>query len=119
MSNLELIKKLKEKNPNINQAEFENILEVVSKLKSASSYVCLKLDIEGHEFEILEKMLKTNIFPDQLLIEYHSKKVNFPIKRTKQIHRILYDNNVEIFLWSADDVPPMQRLGRHLKTEDC
>ena len=31
MSNLELIKKLKEKNPNINQAEFENILDIFFK----------------------------------------------------------------------------------------
>ena len=64
-------------------------------------------------------MLMANIFPDQLLIEYHSQKVNFPIERTKEIHKQLYDENIELYLWSADDVPPMQRLGRHLKSEDC
>ena len=99
--------------------EFENILKVIENLKKKGSYICLKLDIEGHEFEILEKMLMANIFPDQLLIEYHSQKVNFPIERTKEIHKKLYDENIELFLWSADDVPPMQRLGRHLKSEDC
>ena len=99
--------------------EFENILLILEKLKKNNFFICLKLDIEGHEFEILEEMIKNDIYPDQLLVEYHSAKINYPILKTKEIHKNLYNKNIEIFLWSADDNPPLKKLGKYLSDKDC
>ena len=99
--------------------DFEDITKVVKDLKEKGCFISLKLDIEGHEFEILESMISRNIFPNQLLIEYHSSKINYPISKTKALHKYLFDKNIDIFLWSADDTPPMKKLGRYLNTEDC
>ena len=99
--------------------DFEDIPKVVKDLKKKGCFISLKLDIEGSEFEILESMIARNIFPDQLLIEYHSSKINYPISKTKALHKYLFDKNIDIFLWSADDTPPMRKLGRYLNTEDC
>ena len=81
--------------------------------------IYLKLDIEGGEFEILEEMVKRKIFPNVLLIEYHSKKANYSIKKTIELHEKIYDNKVEIFWWSADSNPPFKKHGRILNTKYC
>lgn len=36
----------------------------------------LKMDIEGSEYNVLDDMINENIFPDQLLIEFHKSEKN-------------------------------------------
>lgn len=36
----------------------------------------LKMDIEGSEFSVLENMYEENIFPDQILVEFHGNDIN-------------------------------------------
>ena len=63
------------------------MLYLINKLNEKKSKIYLQLDIEGGEFEILEEMIKRKIFPNILLIEYHSKKANYPIKKTIKLHK--------------------------------
>ena len=99
--------------------EYIDLLYLINKLNVNDAKIYLKLDIEGGEFEILEEMVKRKIFPDVLLIEYHSKKANYSIKKTIKLHEKIYDNKVEIFWWSADSNPPFKKHGRILNTKYC
>tara|TARA_A100001388_G_C28608260_1_gene421545 strand:+ start:97 stop:765 length:669 start_codon:yes stop_codon:yes gene_type:complete len=105
-----------------NLIRYCDIVEFVKNKKNKGYYVALKLDVEGAEFEILEKMYKLKIFPDQLMIEYHAPKIGYPIKKLKELHKNIFDMGVEIFLWGAEFgnvEPPMKKLGRILSDEDC
>ena len=65
-----------------------------------SDYVILKLDIEGAEFEVLEKMLEDGTMKliDELFIEWHWEKVQVPKERmTNSKKRI----RVPIRTWNA------------------
>lgn len=42
----------------------------------------LKLDIEGGEYDVIDDMLKANILPTQLLVEFHHMFSTIPMKRT-------------------------------------
>ena len=105
-----------------NLIRYCDIVEFVKNKKEKGYYVSLKLDEEGAEFEILEKMYKLKIFPDQLMVEYHAPKIGYPIKKLKTLHRNIFDMGVEMFLWGAEFgnyEPPMKKLGRDLSYEDC
>ena len=99
--------------------EYIDLIYLINKLNEKDAKIYLKLDIEGGEFEILEKMVKRKIFPNILLIEYHSKKANYSIKKTIKLHEKIYDNKVDIFWWSADSNPPFKKHGRILNTKYC
>ena len=99
--------------------EYIDLLYLINKLKGENANIYLKLDIEGGEFEILEEMVKRKIFPNMLLIEYHSKKANYPIKKTIKLHEKIFDNKVDIFWWSANSNPPFIKHGRNLNIKYC
>ena len=99
--------------------EYIDLIYLIHKLNEKKSKIYLKLDIEGGEFEILEEMVKRKIFPNILLIEYHSKKANYPIKKTIKLHKQIFDNNVDIFWWSADSNPPLIKHGRNINIKYC
>ncbi len=105
-----------------NLIRYCDIVEFVKNKKKKGYYVSLKLDVEGAEFEILEKMYKFKIFPDQLMVEYHAPKIGYPKEKLKELHKNIFDEGVEMFLWSAEfgnSEPPMKKLGRDLSNEDC
>lgn len=45
----------------------------------------LKMDIEGSEYSVIADILSNNIFPNQILVEFHDRFEPFKIKDTKNI----------------------------------
>lgn len=56
----------------------------------------LKMDIEGSEYEVIADMLNKNIYPDQLLIEFHHRFKPFNIDDTIEIINKLIDHSYKI-----------------------
>jgi len=54
-------------------------------------FIWVKLDIEGAEYPVLEKMIEdgTIEYVDQLYVEFHNVKVDVPEERDKAISREL------------------------------
>ena len=53
----------------------------------------LKIDIEGAEIEVIEKMVDDKIFPDQLLVEYDEllHRTERGINRMQKTHDLLIE----------------------------
>ena len=62
--------------------------------------VILKLDIEGMEFPILDKMIKEGIivFIDSIFIEWHERLLNYEVSRDKYIEHFKL-NNINYSEW--------------------
>ena len=56
----------------------------------------LKIDIEGAEYLALENFLSDNIYPKQLLVEFHHRMKGVGIKKTQNMIRLLTENGYEI-----------------------
>ena len=75
----------------------------IIKNMTKDDYVILKLDIEGAEYKILEKMIKDNTFDliDVLYIEWHGTKIGM----TKDEHNIHFNRikklGIEMLHWDA------------------
>ena len=75
---------------------FENLKE--------DDYVVLKMDIEGSEYDVLEKLIETDAtkFIDKLYIEFHSNmftdKESYK-KREDKIKEHFSNNNIEVYPW--------------------
>ncbi len=61
----------------------------------------LKMDIEGAEYDVIEDMIDSKIFPNQVLIEYHHFFDSISNKKTKDNIRLLIDNGYELFCIEA------------------
>jgi len=57
----------------------------------------LKMDIEGSEYRVVENMMKSKIFPRQILIEYHHFFDSFENKNTIESIELLINNGYELF----------------------
>jgi FkbM family methyltransferase len=57
----------------------------------------LKMDIEGAEYQVIENMLSCNIFPNQLLVEFHHRFKDYGVKKTKECISLLDDYGYKIF----------------------
>ena len=69
----------------------------------------LKIDIEGAEYAVLDDMLKSDILPDQLLVEFHHgkrRKGKYPVSATKKRVNALMAKGYQVF-WAS-------RSGREL-----
>ena len=91
MSNLELIKKLKEKNPNINQAEFENILDIFFKTISKILKSKNEVEIRGLGRWYCKK-LKENFNarnPSTNEIIYKPERIKVRFKSSKKFNKII------------------------------
>jgi len=75
----------------------------VSKNFSKDDHIVLKMDIEGSEYEVLEKMIKDKSFEmiDELLIEFHWKKCKVPKQRHNALYNKLLTYNIKISEWDA------------------
>lgn len=74
----------------VNAIDFSRyILESFKK----EDYIVLKMDIEGGEYDVLEKMIKDKSlnYVNELYIEFHDEKVN---RSSKDILKYLDNNNI-------------------------
>ncbi|GGA56387.1 protein arginine N-methyltransferase [Okeania sp. KiyG1] len=85
----------------------------ISQVSQIYSNIILKLDVEGAEYDILEKMLqeRTVRYLDKLYCEFHWRKVNIPKKRHDRLTTQL-QNLIEIEEWDSQD------MGIHGKASD-
>ncbi len=63
---------------------------------SKNDYIILKMDIEGAEYEVLDKMIldRTIEYIDLLLVEFHNNKVGFHRKNDERILDILKEKKI-------------------------
>lgn len=97
------------KNDNHVSGSLENIasddkIEVVCKdIKTIcceleiSKIDILKMDIEGSEYRVIENMLKSKIYPMQILVEYHHFFKSFHNTNTIDSIKLLVDNGYDLF----------------------
>lgn len=65
-------------------------------------YIVVKMDTEGAEFPILDKMIKdgTITIPDKLLVEFHPNKViEYTTEFKNKLVQLIKDLNVDILEW--------------------
>lgn len=81
-----------------------NAIEVVCKnLKTICEEIrineidILKMDIEGSEYKVIENMIESNIFPTQILIEYHHFFDSFDNENTIESIELLLHSGYELF----------------------
>jgi FkbM family methyltransferase len=73
------------------------------KNTSMFDYVILKLDVEGAEYDVLEKMIRDRTICriNHLFVEWHWYKVGVPYDRHRTLVRALRRQRVPIFEWDA------------------
>lgn len=57
----------------------------------------LKMDIEGSEYKVIQDMVDSKIFPQQILVEYHHFFDSFSNNDTKESIKLLLDNGYGLF----------------------
>ena len=57
----------------------------------------LKMDIEGAEYDVIDDLLSSSIFPDQVLIEFHHRFEGVGIDKTKQAVKQLKSVGYKLF----------------------
>ena len=70
---------------------------------SEDDYIILKLDIEGAEYEVLNKLIEDGTINmiNELWGEWHDMKISDPhtLKLSKKVYQYLKDNNIEFKEW--------------------
>ena len=61
----------------------------------------LKMDIEGAEYAVIDDMIASNIYPDQLLIEFHHRFPNVGIHKTKDAIKKIRSAGYKLFWVSS------------------
>lgn len=77
----------------------------IRKNFSHDDYIVLKLDIEGAEYRVLEKMIQEGTFAyvDKLLIEWHWFKIGMPEHMHRQLLEKLAALKVPVSEWDAQE----------------
>lgn len=57
----------------------------------------LKMDIEGFEYGVIENMVSENIYPKQLLVEFHHFFPEIGNKKTEKMIKFLEKNNYKLY----------------------
>lgn len=57
----------------------------------------LKMDIEGAEYDVIDDLLETGIFPTQLLVEFHHRLPGIGARRTARAIRQLRASGYQLF----------------------
>lgn len=69
-------------------------LETITENLGHDEIDILKMDIEGAEYQVIEDLVKSNIRPNQILVEFHHRFSNVGVKKTKtavnQLNQIGY-----------------------------
>lgn len=80
-------------------------------------YIILKMDIEGAEYDILDKMLKDNTidFIDKLYIEWHCAKTNGEISLERHLRTLkgVMDRGLTPYTWCAHEALEAAKNGDH------
>jgi|TARA_R110002012_G_scaffold318803_1_gene537796 FkbM family methyltransferase len=75
----------------------------ISETFDENDYLILKLDIEGAEYEVLNKMIKDNTIGmiNEFWGEWHDMKISDQetLKISKKVYKYLEDNNIEFKEW--------------------
>lgn len=68
---------------------------------SETDYIIIKMDIEGAEYEVIDKMLKDKTFDwiDEIYIEFHGNKMNPKPKDNKDLIRQIKNTNTKVNGW--------------------
>lgn len=78
------------------EVEMKSFDDIVTELGHKHIDV-IKMDIEGSEYTVLEKILESNITIDQLLIEFHDRLFDQENYRSKEIVEKLKSHGFEVF----------------------
>ncbi len=78
------------------KVEMKRLQTIMRELEHSSIDV-LKMDIEGSEYRVIDDMIESEIFPKQLLIEFHHRFKNIKAKKTKKYIEVLKKNNYQLF----------------------
>ena len=82
--------------------EAKRLRTILEELKLTSNDIdILKMDIEGAEYDVIEDMITSKIFPKQVLIEYHHFFDAITNQKTKDNILLLLKNNYELFYVEA------------------
>ena len=91
--------------------DFDNPIEVdgidlskwITDNLSEDDYIILKMDVEGAEYEILNKMLNDNSikYVNKLYIEFHGSRVFKTREDTKEIRNRLKEIGLKVYNWDA------------------
>lgn len=73
-------------------------IKKIMQLNNIKKLPLLKLDIEGAEIEVLEQLMKNNIYPNQILIDFDELRLqtNLVANRFFKIYNILIDNKYKL-----------------------
>ena len=87
--------------PNSN---YDNSIEVsvfsipsIMKKLNHTSISLIKIDIEGTEYQVIDHMIENEIFPKQILVEYHHRFKDKNKKMTQRSLANLRNKGYEIF----------------------
>jgi len=81
-----------------------NLSEFIQNNFSKEDYIILKLDIEGAEYDVLDKLLETNIieYIDELYCEFHTQWLSPEFaQREDNLRKKLKEINLQINYWDA------------------
>jgi len=77
-------------------------LETIMKKLNHQKIDLLKMDIEGKEYDVLEDLLKSDIYIHQIAVEFHHRFSKIGAKKTKEIIRKLNNKRFLIYFVSAN-----------------
>lgn len=89
-----------EEKTDVNQQSVEVPVSRISTLMESldhASIQILKMDIEGSETSVIDDLISSEIFPDQLLIEFHHRIHRTGFSRTRQSVQALEENGYQMF----------------------
>lgn len=88
-------KNITKNNSNVD-VNVKKLATILNELKHKNIDI-LKMDIEGSEYLVLEDMLNSNIFPKQILVEFHHRLEKGGIKKTRECIKNLNMHGYQIF----------------------
>ena len=74
-------------------------LKTIMESKGHTHIDLLKMDIEGSEFSVVEDMIRDQIFPTQLLVEYHERFDDYSVEDKQKSVKLLVDNGYDV-VWT-------------------
>jgi FkbM family methyltransferase len=76
-------------------------LKTIMKELGNDTIDILKMDIEGAEYQVIDDMIASKIYPSQILVEFHHRFSNVGLQKTKNAIKSL--NKVGYCLFSVSD----------------
>lgn len=80
--------------------EMKSLEDIVKELGHEQIDV-LKMDIEGSEYNVIDSILDSKVFVNQILIEFHDRFFENGVKKTQQAIMKLKEHGYEIFAVSS------------------